>query len=383
MTRLFSGAAAAAVSCLVTVSALSAQAPGAAGDRPIVTQDVFKSVTVLRDIPVDTFFDAMGMFANAMGNDCTFCHVPEAALDRAKFAEVTPRMQRARQMIGMMQTINKNFFGGAPRVTCFTCHHGNQSPRSDPNIALQYSTPEEDPNARDFTTDTTLSTDKIFEKYLQAVGGAASLAKLTSFAAKGTYAGFDTLFEKVPVDIFAKAPNQYSTIVHMKAGNSVRAFNGANGWMAGPDTAIPLVTLTQGNLDRARLEALVAFPAGIPKAYPHWRVGRAVLNDEEVTVVQGIDDDRQPIANLYFAPSGLLVRVVRWTLTPVGFVPTQIDYSDFRDVAGVKVPFKRVVSQTFMQMTVELTDVQPNTAVEAARFARPQPVARRLGADGP
>jgi hypothetical protein len=382
MTRLFSGAAAVAVTCLVTVSALSAQAPGAAGDRRIVTQDVFKSVTVLRDIPVDTFFDAMGMFANAMGNDCTFCHVPQAALDRAKFAEVTPRMQRARQMIAMMQTINKNFFGGAPRVTCFTCHHGNQSPRSDPNIALQYSTPEEDPNARDFTTDATLSADKIFEKYLQAVGG-NNLAKLTSFAANGTYAGFDTLFEKVPVDVFAKAPNQYTTIVHMKAGNSVRAFNGTNGWMAGPDTAIPLVTLTEGNLDRARLEALVAFPSGIPTAYPHWRVGRAVLNDEEVTVVQGIDDDRQPIANLYFAPSGLLVRAVRWTLTPVGFVPTQIDYSDFRDVAGVKVPFKRVVSQTFMQMTVELTDVQPNAAVAATNFARPQPVARRLGADGP
>ena len=381
MTRLFAGAAAVAVTCLVTVSALSAQAPGA-GDRPIVTQDVFKSVTVLRDIPVDTFFDAMGMFANAMGNDCTFCHVPQAALDRAKFADVTPRMQRARQMIGMMQTINKNFFGGAPRVTCFTCHHGNQSPRSDPNIALQYSTPEEDPNARDFTTDTTLSADKIFESYLQAVGG-NNLAKLTSFAAKGTYAGFDTLFEKVPVDIFAKAPNLYTTIVQMTAGNSVRVFNGTNGWMAGPDTAIPLVTLTAGNLDRARLEALVAFPAGIPKAYPHWRVGRAVLNDEEVTVVQGIDDDRQPIANLYFAPSGLLVRAVRWTLTPVGFVPTQIDYSDFRDVAGVKVPFKRVVSQTFMQMTVELTDVQPNAAVAATNFARPQPVARRLGADGP
>jgi hypothetical protein len=373
MMRIFSAGAAAAVACLVAVAALSAQSPNPANDRPVLTQDVFKSVTVLRDIPVDTFFDAMGMFANAMGNDCTFCHVPQAALDRAKFAEVTPRMQRARQMIGMMQTINKNFFGGTPRVTCFTCHHGNQSPRSDPNIALQYSTPEEDPNVRDFPTDATLSADKIFEKYLASVGGPANLAKLTSLVAHGTYAGFDTLFEKVPLDIFAKAPNQYTTIVHMKAGDSVRAFNGTSGWMAGPDTAIPLVTLTAGNLDRARLEALVAFPAGMPKAYPHWRVGRAVLDNEEVTVVQGIDDDRQPIANLYFAPSGLLVRVVRWTVTPVGFVPTQIDYSDFRDVAGVKVAFKRVVSQTFMQMTVELTDVRPNAPVDAVKFARPAP----------
>ena len=367
LVGLFSAAA-------ITTGSASAQA---AQDRPVLTQDVFKSVTVLRDIPVDTFFDAMGMFANAMGNDCTFCHVPGAALDRAKFAEVTPRMNRARQMIGMMQAINKSYFGGTPRVTCFTCHHGNQSPRSDPNIALQYSTPDEDPNARDFTTDATLSAERIFDRYLQAVGGADRLARLTSFAARGSYSGFDTLFEKVPVEIYARTPNQYTTVVHMSAGNSVRTFNGSSGWMAGPDTPVPLMTLTAGNLDRARLEALVAFPSGIRQAYPHWRVGRAVLNDEEVAVVQGIDDDRQPIANLYFGGSGLLVRVVRWTLTPVGFVPTQIDYSDFRDVAGVKVPFHRTVSQTFMQMTVELSDVQPNVSIEPARFARPASLTNR------
>ena len=381
MKHSFPGATVIAAVCLAAAIAITNRPVAAqtAPDRPMVTQDVFKSVTVLRDIPIDTFFDAMGMFANAMGNDCTFCHVPTAALDRKNFAQVTPRMERARGMIAMMQTINKNYFGGAPRVTCFTCHHGNQSPRSDPNLALQYSTPDEDPNARDFTTDPTLSAEKIFDKYLQAVGGADRLAKLTSFSAKGTYAGFDTLFEKVPVDILAKAPNQYSTVVHMSNGNSVRTFSAGSGWMAGPDTPIPLVTLTSGNLDRARLEALVAFPAGIRQAYPHWRVGRAVLNDQEVMVVQGIDDDRQPIANLYFAESGLLVRLVRWTLTPVGFVPTQIDYSDFRDVAGVKVPFHRTVSQTYMQMNVELSDVQPNVALDAAKFARPAPVPRPVG----
>ena len=373
MRQTFLWATAIGMVCLVT--AVAAQTTP---DRPVMTQDVFKSVTVLRDIPVDTFFDAMGMFANAMGNDCTFCHSPQAALDRAKFAEVTPRMQRARQMIAMMQTINRQFFGNAPRVTCFTCHHGNQSPRSDPNIALQYSAPEEDVNARDFATDSTISAEQTFDKYLQAIGGLDRLARLTSFSARGTYSGFDTGFEKVAVEISARAPNQYMTVVHMAAGNSVRTFNGSSGWLAGPDTPIPIVTLSAGNLDRARLEALVAFPSAIAKAYPHWRVGRAVLNDEEVTVVQGIDDDRQPIANLYFAPSGLLVRLVRWTLTPVGFVPTQIDYSDFRDVAGVKVPFHRTVSQTFMQMNVELTDVQPNVPLDAARFARPStPVVRQ------
>jgi hypothetical protein len=67
-----------------------------------------------------------------------------------------------------------------------------------------------------------------------------------------------------------------------------------------------------------------------------------------------------------------VARLVRFTRKPVGFVPTQIDYSDYRDVAGVKMAFKKVVSQTFMQMTIELTDVQPNVAVDASRFAQPR-----------
>jgi outer membrane lipoprotein-sorting protein len=359
------------MACLVGAVTAAGRAQVAA-DIPATTDNTFENVMLLKGIPVDTFLDAMGMFANAMGNDCTYCHASGAALDRDAFAVATPRIQRARQMIVMMNAINKTYFAGQPRVTCFTCHGGNQSPRSDPNLALQYSTPPEDPNVRDFPTDPTLSVDQVFDRYVEALGGTARLAALTSFTAKGTYEGFDTLFEKVPVDIYAQAPNQYATIVHMSAGDSVRVYNGAGAWMAGPDTAVPLLTLTSGNLDRARLEALVAFPIGLKQAFPEWRVGRAVLNDEEVRVVQAAENG-QAVVNLYFDDSGLLARLVRWTETPVGFVPTQIDYSDFREVAGVKIPFHRTVSQTYMQMTVELSDVQPNVQIDAARFAKPAP----------
>ena len=386
-TRTFLGVTVIAVVCLIAcvmAAGLRAEALAKAGqagpaqnaqDTPTMTDEVFKSVTLLKGIPVDTFFDAMGMFANAMGNDCTFCHSPTAALDRAAFAVSTPRILRARQMIVMMNTINTNFFGGRPRVTCFTCHGGNQSPRSDPNLALQYSAPPEDPNVRDFPADTRISADQIFDKYLQAIGGAERLAALSSFVAKGTYSGFDTAFEKVPVEIFAKAPGQYTTVVHMSGGNSVRTFNGRNGWMAGPDTPMPLVTLTAGNLDRARLEAILSFPGGIRQAFSQWRVGRAVLGDQEVMVVQAVDAG-QPVVNLYFDPSGLLIRLVRWTQTPVGFVPTQIDYADYREVAGVKIPFHKTVTQTYMQMDVDLSEVQPNVSVDPARFAKPAPFQR-------
>jgi hypothetical protein len=339
-----------------------------------MVEDHFKTVTLLKGIPVDTFFEAMGMFASSMGEDCTFCHVAKAYFDKALFAEPTPRIARARQMITMMRTINTTFFKGEPRVTCFTCHHGSHSPISDPIIALQYSPPNEDPNVRDLPPDIRQTTaDQVFDTYIQALGGADRLARFTSFTATGTYAGFDTALDKVPVEIYGRAPAQQTMVVHFFNGVSTRTFDGRNGWMAGPDTPLPLVTLTGGNLDRARVEATLWFPAGIRTAYRQWRVGRALIGDDEVQVVQGLEPG-QPPANLYFDASGLLFRLVRWTQTPVGFVPTQIDYADYRDVAGVKFPFRKTVSQTYMQMTIELTDVQPNAAIDRSKFAQPAPV---------
>ena len=376
--RALFGATAVTVLCLLIGIRAAGQAPAPPGgpEKVPMTDDVFKNVEILRGIPVDTFFETMGMFASAMGNDCTFCHVSNAYFDKTAFAEATPRIRRARQMLTMMNALNAQYFGGRTRVTCFTCHGGSQVPRSEPDLALQYGAPLEDPNAREFPVDPRVSADEIFDKYLQALGGTERLAKFSSFSARGTYAGFDTAFAKVPVELFAKAPNQQTMIVRQVNGISTRTFDGRNAWMAGPDTPLPLLTLTEGNLDRARLEGIVAFPTGIRQAFPRWRVGRTAIDDREVRVVQGIGA-AQALANFYFDDAGLLVRLVRWTRTPAGFVPTQVDYADYRDVAGVKMPFRRTVSQTYMQMNVELTDVQPNVSIDAARFARPAPVQRK------
>ena len=372
--RLFLGATAVAVVCLLSAATLRGQAASAqaAQDTPTLTDQAFKNVMMLKGIPVDTFFEAMGMFASAMGTDCTFCHVSNAYFDKNAFATPTPRIQVARGMIAMMNTINKQFFKGQTRVTCYTCHAGSQSPRSEPDFTQQYGAPVEDANARSFPEDTRVKADQVFDKYLKAIGGQERLAKFSSFTAKGTYAGFDTAFDKIPVELYGKAPAQHTMIVRMFNGGSVRTFDGTNGWMAGPDTPVPILTLTGGNLQGAKLDAMMWFPASIRTAFPQWRVSRTAIADKEVQVVQGLEDG-QPRANFYFDDTGLLVRIVRWTQTPVGFVPTEIDFKDYRDVAGMKIPFSRTVSQTYMQMTVELTDIQPGAQVDNSRFARPMP----------
>ena len=357
-----------------SVSARQAPAQAAPETGPM-SEQVFSSVTLLRGIPVDTFFEAMGMFASAMGEDCTFCHVSASYFDKSAFAKPTPRIQRARQMIVMMNALNKQYFAGQARVTCFTCHGGGASPMAEPEIARQYSAPHEDPNARAFPLDDRATAQQVWDAYVKAAGGAGAFAKLTSIAAKGMYAGFDTGFEKVPVEVYGRAPGQQAMVVHFSTGVSTRVYDGRSGWMAGPDTPVPLVTLNEGNLDRARLEAMIDFPAGLPNAYPQWRVGRTDIDGKQVRILQGLQAG-QPAANFYFDETGILIRLVRWTRTPVGLVPTQIDLTDYRDVAGVKIPFKRTVTQTYMQMSVEINEIVPNATIDAARFAKPAPVTR-------
>jgi outer membrane lipoprotein-sorting protein len=213
---------------------------------------------------------------------------------------------------------------------------------------------------------------EVFDKYLQALGGRQKVTNVSSFTAKGSYAGYDTDQVKVPIEIFAKAPNQRAMIVHAPFGDSVRTFDGQNGWVASADKPLPLMPLTGGNLDGVRVEAVLSFPGQLRQAFNQWRVSSTAIEDKPVRVLQGLTP-RQPPVNLYFDESGLLVRFVRFTDTAIGRIPTQIDFSDYREVAGVKMPFRWIVTWTDGQSTIELTDIQPNTPIEAVKFGKPAP----------
>jgi hypothetical protein len=117
----------------------------------------------------------------------------------------------------------------------------------------------------------------------------------------------------------------------------------------------------------------LSFPAQIKQALSDWRVGSpTTIDDRDALVVQGRTGAGRPPIKLYFdADSGLLVRLVRYTDTPVGRIPTQIDYADYRDVSGIKMPFKWTTTWTDGRSVTELNSVQVNAPVDAAIFAQP------------
>ena len=347
-----------------------------------MAEDVFKNIQVLKGIPVNEFMDTMGFFSAALGLNCTGCHVAESLQDLDKFAEDVPRKRTARRMIAMVQTMNKANFGGRRALTCYTCHRGNQVPEVIPSLMEQYSVAPEDADRIEIVPDAPKepTADQILEKYIDALGGAERLAALTSFIAKGTIEGYDTYHVKVPLEIYAKAPHQRKMVYHTQNGDTTSVFDGQRGWLADVNKPLPLLALLPGaELDAAKLDADLCFPGGIRGALNQWKTGFPVttINDKDVNVMQGTGAGGSRFKLYFDAKTGLLVRQLRYADTPVGMVPTQVDYSDYREVAGVRMPFQMVVTWTDGQSNILLTDVQPNAAIDATQFARPAPAVLR------
>jgi hypothetical protein len=167
--------------------------------------------------------------------------------------------------------------------------------------------------------------------------------------------------------------------VHTDNGDSTQVFDGRAGWISAPLRPVAVMALAGQGLEGAKLDAELAFPARIKQTLANWRVGYPVtVDDKDFQVVQGSSPSGM-LATFYFDPeTGLLARVVRYASSPVGRIPTQIDYSDYRDVAGVKLPHRYVVTWLDGKETYQLSEIQLNAAIPAARFDKPgPPVARR------
>lgn len=370
----FTGAVgAAAAGCLLQLVTVTVAGQGGPDQGQQVSEKIFKNIQVLKGIPPDEFMDTMGMFASSLGYDCVSCHSPEIYNNRDGFAITTPAIQRARGMIGMVNAINRSYFDGQPRVSCFTCHHGQDRPEFVPNLALQYGELIDDPNSIVIVPDRKPVVDQVFEKYWQALGGRQRIEGITSFAARGTYEGSNTgAGSQFPLQIFVKAPNQRAQIIRGPDGDNFKTYDGKSAWVAERWRPLPLMSLTGGNLDGARLEALAWFPATIKQAFSEWQSSNTTIDNRVVQILQGSNAGSLPV-NFYFDTSGLLVRILRWTRTAVGAIPTQIDYADYRDVSGIKIPFRTVVTWTDGKDTLVLDEVAANVAIDATRFARPAP----------
>jgi hypothetical protein len=350
---------------------------GPASAKPQTAGEVFKNVTTstLKGITVDDFMGSMGVMSAALGFDCSDCHTG-AGTDKVVWDADTQRKRTARKMVEMVAVINRTNFGGAQLVTCYTCHHGKDRPPTTIALDTLYGPPNEEREDVIPAVPDRPSADSTLDKYIQALGGAQRLAALTSFVATGTAVGYEGLGGGGQVQIFAKAPDQRTTIIqfkdHPERGDSIRTFNGRAGWIKTPRALLREYEQTGSELDGTKLDAQLSFPGQIKQIFTGLHAGYPdSLNGRDVEVVQGTGPHGL-LATLYFdEQSGLLVRLVRYSRSPIGRVPTQVDYSDYREVNGIKFPFQYTFSWLDGKDSFKLADLKTNVPIDPMKFERP------------
>jgi photosynthetic reaction center cytochrome c subunit len=363
-------------------------------EKAQTSDQVFKNVQVLKGIPVDDFMDTMGLMSAAIGYDCSECHTG-AGTEKVNWAAETRPKIIARKMVTMVANINRDNFSGRQVVTCWSCHHGRDRPATTPAMENVYGPAIQEMDDTLVQMPGQPSADEIIGKYIQALGGEQRLAGIKSYIGTGTSVGFGGFGGGGQVHIYAKFPNQRATIIQFAAatnrGDEVRTYNGHTGWMMTPLAVLTDYQLSGVELDGAMLDAELGFPGQIKTALTDLRVslpstisdltvpssqtstesGTGLGQDRAVWVVQGTGP-RGMLATMYFdQKSGLLSRLVRYGKTQIGRVPTQIDYSDYRDVGGVKMPFHMTFAWLDGRDAIQLSEIKTNVPIEDSKFGRP------------
>jgi len=346
-------------------------------DKPLLAEQVFKNVQVLRGMTVSQFMDTMGFMAASLDANCTTCH-GEAAVQSTNWdgyaKDIVPLKQTARMMIVMVEAMNRQYFGGKQELTCYSCHRFGKVPKVIPELAVQYSpAPDVDPDEILEQIKGRPTPDQLLGDYFKAIGGEAKLQTITSYVAKGTWQGYEDT-EQHDLQIYAKAPDQRAWIVNNHGALTTNTYDGKNGWVAAPFTDVPvtLVTLSASELDNARVDAELVFPWRVKEALTDLRVGPQItVGDKDLNILQGYSADHSPVKLYFDDDSKLLVRIVHYTTTKLGRQPTQFDYSDYREVNGIKVPFYWLTTWVNGRTKTQLNQVQFNVPIEASRFAKP------------
>jgi photosynthetic reaction center cytochrome c subunit len=354
----------------------AAPAAGSAAG-PKKAEEQFKNIQTLKGIPADQLIPAMQFIAASLGVECEFCHV-EGAFEKD---DKKPKLA-ARKMIEMMFAINKENFEGHREVTCYSCHRGSTDPvgtplvmGDEPKSVSETKKPEDKREGVEGKDAGGPTADQLLDKYLQAVGGAAAIEKITSRVMKGSITFGD---RNVPIEIFSKDPDKRISFTHTPDGDSVTAFNGHEGWLGIPGHAVR--EMHGPDIDGASMDADLQFAAHLKGMLSEAKVrGTEKVGEHDAYLVVGQREGKPPLRLYFDEQSGLLVRLVRYGETPLGRMPTQIDYADYREAGGVKIPFRWTLARPGGRFTIQVSEVKENVPVDDAKFAKPAAPAEQKG----
>jgi photosynthetic reaction center cytochrome c subunit len=375
---------------------------------------------VLKDVPPDQWQLVMQYVAASLGVQCNYCHVMG---DNASDDKDTK--QTARKMMQMVADLNKEFFAGKPTISCASCHNGHPKPSKvtplavnmtqdeaaaaaaargrrgggpggggapgapgagatppaggAPGAAPAGAAPGRGPAGPPPPPAVTETVDQVVSKYVQALGGQA-LQNAKTRVMTGTVTNRDLTTANVTVT--EKSTGESRIEIATQPNPTIRATNGTAAWQIGGGGfggGANARDITGFQVQQGFRLADFALPLNLKQRYQNLSVKPAydTIDGKQVVVLTGTPYPNASEDLAFDRESGLLVRRTVTSGSTGGFgimaLGEQIDYSDYRDVSGVKVPFT-VKHSTWNAVTTEkFTDIKINAPVNDSIFAKPAP----------
>ena len=318
----------------------------------------FKNIKVLNDMPADQMGQVMNIMSASLGVDCKMCH---SSNDKDFEKDGNEHKDIARKMLTMTFELNKKFFEGKPEVSCNTCHNGRERPVSVPNLMpVEHAERPKQPAVKPLI-------DDILAKYATALGGKDAAAKVTSRHIKASRIEPDGKTIEAE-DIWQKGSN---VRIETRYGDYVVAevYDGKTAWKLGNNTAIDLKAY---EIEQIKRDAQLFGNADLKTVYAKldYRFMDRI-DGREVYIVQATTADNQRERLIFDVATGQLVRRIASAMTVIGQFQYKVDYSDYKDFGGVKLPATTRFAVPSISWTRKISEVKNNAPVDAAKFAKP------------
>ena len=218
--------------------------------------------------------------------------------------------------------------------------------------------------------------EQIIDKYIEATGGKAAYEKITSRVITGK---MSVPAQGISGDVVVhqKAPNlSHTTISIPQLGGKIeRGFNGEVGWEKNPMTGSRIF---EGEEKQQMLrEAALNTELNWRDIYKSAElVGKEDIKGKPAYKVKMTTKSGNEETRFYDVESGLLVQTQMTIKNVQGEFPVVVTPSDWRDVNGVKMPFKSSteLKSLGMEQLITMDKVETNVDVPESTFALPEDI---------
>jgi hypothetical protein len=315
------------------------------GDKPV--EQVRKNIQVLKGLPDSQLFLLMNFVGGSLGVNCDHCHVkgeknPQTGEDTWVWERDDKKEKAlARDMMRMVLELNRTRFNREAVVSCYTCHRGSTRPeRLAPLPPRDYYGEALHPQPKRVLP----TAQEVISKYFSAVGANRQDILAQAIVMRGTVERVERAKASGPTEIVFKHPNKTRMTETLTSGVVTRGWNGATAWIQTSKAVSQVAGESLNAMKATPTTTIVSDGLFSPikisdSANRATLTGVARINDRETYRVMIEDGSTRSIQLFFDVESGLLLRRVNVTNTMLGPLNVQWDFSEYRDVRGIKLPF--------------------------------------------